>query len=310
MGRAQPGGRSAAAAAPAASRDALQSRNSREIACNLRLDDVEAATAGDEFSSPLSSLDAPLPHHPAPLPPASTGAALGGAGGYVPRMASLAEQQSDPDVGGPDGADQDGRNDDVMSPFGALASAPATIQDTGGEPPMLGPSAAGKPAGGKGDPSGTAGGGGGGDDGGMYRTGSVVAGAPSSGRRKRRLVSVRRVMRDAYEYHGLNGLFVFFLFAILTNFVLYFHWTNTTAVFKNTVQYSFKSYGNPDWQGQSLVNVDTMNDGVEYIGGWLQFWIQRAMAVGARARLACRANRMRVRGRGKSWVRQRRAWAA
>lgn len=38
--------------------------------------------------------------------------------------------------------------------------------------------------------------------------------------------------------------------------------------------------GNPDWQSQSLEHVDTMFDAVEYSMGWLEFWLQRAEAVG------------------------------
>jgi hypothetical protein len=46
------------------------------------------------------------------------------------------------------------------------------------------------------------------------------------------------------------------------------------------VQRSFQSYGNPDWQGQQMVNVDTMHDAVEYSTGWTEFWLQRAEDLG------------------------------
>ena len=38
--------------------------------------------------------------------------------------------------------------------------------------------------------------------------------------------------------------------------------------------------GNPDWQSQQLINVDTMYDAVEYSMGWLEFWLQRADNIG------------------------------
>jgi hypothetical protein len=109
---------------------------------------------------------------------------------------------------------------------------------------------------------------------------AAAAAGSGRGRRRRRVIPLRRVIRDAYEYHGLNELGIFFVFAMVANMVLYFHWTNSTAIFKNTVQDSFKSYGNPDWQSQTLLGVTNMMDGVEYISGWLQFWIQRGQEVG------------------------------
>eukprot|EP00775_Hariotina_reticulata_P010000 gene10000-10154_t len=88
------------------------------------------------------------------------------------------------------------------------------------------------------------------------------------------------VVQDSYEYHGLNKLFRAAVVALAVTLVLYWHWGRTTAIFKATVQNSFQSFGNPDWQTQSLVKVDTMNDAVEYSMGWLEFWLQRANALG------------------------------
>jgi hypothetical protein len=79
------------------------------------------------------------------------------------------------------------------------------------------------------------------------------------------------VVQDAYEYHGLNDLGLYFIFAGIVTLVLYFHWTGTTAAFKNTMQEGFQSYGNPDWQLQELKKVNTMFDGVEYITGFLEY---------------------------------------
>lgn len=93
-------------------------------------------------------------------------------------------------------------------------------------------------------------------------------------------VSLRRIVTDAYAYHGMTELGWFSLFATVITFVLYYHWSSTAAGFKNTVQFAFASYGNPDWQNQALSGVNAMSDGVEYVTGWMQFWINRAQAVG------------------------------
>ena len=79
------------------------------------------------------------------------------------------------------------------------------------------------------------------------------------------------MVQDAYEYHGLNDLALYIVFAGITTLVLFFHWTGTTGSFKNTMQTGFQSYGNPDWQTQELKKVETMYDGVEYITGFLQY---------------------------------------
>jgi hypothetical protein len=47
-----------------------------------------------------------------------------------------------------------------------------------------------------------------------------------------------QVIQDAYEYHGLNELRWYFLFAVLTNAVLFMHWSGSTATFKHNVQVS------------------------------------------------------------------------
>lgn len=304
-----------AARAPPTHDQGLQSISSGEIAFQL-LRDLEVGAPSATANGPAPAAPPPrgaagaaaaasAASHPAarPLAP-SAGAGAGGAGGggFAPRMESLAEAASgDVTTGTGDDNCLTGTGDDLTcdeagddttdqfdvaaSPFCAAAAAP--LRDGGDDAPAAGAagmgarSGKGKPdAPGRGlnaacQPSVTSGPGGGG--------GAPPPGALApAGRRRRRLVVMRRVMRDAYEYHGLNELGLFFTFAVLANFVLYFHWTDTTAAFKNTVQYSFRSYGNPDWQSQSLANVDTMLDGIEYMGGWAQFWIQRAMQVGER----------------------------
>lgn len=92
-------------------------------------------------------------------------------------------------------------------------------------------------------------------------------------------IACTQVLRDSYEYHGLNDLAMFCITAMSVTLVLYWHWGQYTAIFKAGVQRSFQSYGNPDWQSQSMVNVDTMNDAVEYSTGWLEFWLSRADAL-------------------------------
>jgi hypothetical protein len=88
------------------------------------------------------------------------------------------------------------------------------------------------------------------------------------------------VLRHSYEYHGLNELALFCITALAVTMVLYWHWGSFTAIFKAGVQRSFQSYGNPDWQTQQMVNVDTMHDAVEYSTGWTEFWLQRAEDLG------------------------------
>lgn len=94
------------------------------------------------------------------------------------------------------------------------------------------------------------------------------------------MVPLRRVVQDSYEYHGLNELFFFFLFAIATNLVLYYHWTETTATFKSVVQESFSGYGNPDFFQVHMDNVDNMYDGVQYVVGFLEYHIDKADGIG------------------------------
>lgn len=91
----------------------------------------------------------------------------------------------------------------------------------------------------------------------------------------------RQVVLQTYEYHGLNSLAMFCVTALAVTLVLYWHWGVTTATFKATVQRSFQTYGNPDWQSQSMGAVDTMFDAVEYSVGWLEFWLDRADMLGA-----------------------------
>lgn len=43
---------------------------------------------------------------------------------------------------------------------------------------------------------------------------------------------------------------------------------------------AWRPAGNPDWQSQSLQNVDTMYDAVEYATGWMEFWLSRAANTG------------------------------
>jgi hypothetical protein len=95
-----------------------------------------------------------------------------------------------------------------------------------------------------------------------------------------------QVLRHSYEYHGLNELAMFCITALAVTLVLYWHWGSYTAIFKAGVQRSFQSYGNPDWQGQQMVNVDTMHDAVEYSTGWTEFWLQRAEDLGELADLS------------------------
>eukprot|EP00878_Enallax_costatus_P006826 GHUV01007154.1.p1 GENE.GHUV01007154.1~~GHUV01007154.1.p1 ORF type:complete len:909 (+),score=228.54 GHUV01007154.1:392-3118(+) len=97
--------------------------------------------------------------------------------------------------------------------------------------------------------------------------------------RKKRMIPLRQVLRHSYEYHGLNELAMFCVTALAVTLVLYWHWGTYTAIFKASVQQSFQSYGNPDWQTQTMQGVDTMNDAVEYGIGWLEFWLQRADAI-------------------------------
>uniref|UniRef100_A0A383V720 Uncharacterized protein n=1 Tax=Tetradesmus obliquus TaxID=3088 RepID=A0A383V720_TETOB len=92
----------------------------------------------------------------------------------------------------------------------------------------------------------------------------------------KRLIPLRAVLQHSYEYHGLNELAMFCVTALAVTLVLYWHWGSFTAIFKAGVQRSFSSYGNPDWQSQTMVNVDTMHDAVEYSTGWSEFWLQRA----------------------------------
>jgi len=268
---------------------------------------VDAAVRQQE-----GSLRSTVRAHPLPLAPLGPAASVGSATLQPP--ASLQEQHSSDDT-----LDQDASPFQAAQPQSALVDAVdelptsgsggfgggalLTAAGSGGLPTQR----SGKPVRGvpsnklAGNPSGSttadtalmsdtnteaaadaaaaeaAGRGGGGNIGGGDIAAAAAAAAP---RHRRRLIPLRRVVRDAYEYHGLNELGLFFIFAMITNVVLYFHWTSTTATFKNTVQYSFQSYGNPDWQKQTLLGVDTMMDGVEYISGWLQFWIQRAQTVG------------------------------
>lgn len=73
---------------------------------------------------------------------------------------------------------------------------------------------------------------------------------------------------------------MFCITALAVTLVLYWHWGTYTAIFKASVQQSFQSYGNPDWQTQTMQGVDTMNDAVEYGIGWLEFWLQRSDMIG------------------------------
>jgi hypothetical protein len=115
----------------------------------------------------------------------------------------------------------------------------------------------------------------------------------------RRVVPVRRVLADAYEYHGLTGLARFVTLAVFASLVLYLHWTSTAPGFKAAVQGSFKAYGSPDWQGQDLAGVSTMMDGVEYAAGWLQLWIESSKEAGASNPGGARRAWAGSRGRGR-----------
>eukprot|EP00879_Flechtneria_rotunda_P000618 GHRR01000731.1.p1 GENE.GHRR01000731.1~~GHRR01000731.1.p1 ORF type:complete len:1462 (+),score=478.47 GHRR01000731.1:180-4565(+) len=95
-------------------------------------------------------------------------------------------------------------------------------------------------------------------------------------RKKKRLIPLKQVLQHCYEYHGLNELAMFCTVALLVTLTLYWHWGAPSAIFKATVQGTFQSFGNPDWQMQSMANVATMNDAVEYSSGWMEFWLQRA----------------------------------
>jgi hypothetical protein len=115
----------------------------------------------------------------------------------------------------------------------------------------------------------------------------------------RRVVPVRAVLADAYEFHGLSDLARFVTLAVFASCVLYWHWSPTAPSFKAAVQGSFKAYGDPDWQGHQLAGVSTMMDGVEYAAGWLQLWIESSKEAGASDPGGARRAWAGSRGRGR-----------
>jgi hypothetical protein len=89
-----------------------------------------------------------------------------------------------------------------------------------------------------------------------------------------------QVVQDAYEYHGLWDLALFTGFALLCTLVLFFHWEPTTAAFKNTMQSSFASWGGDDFAQSSLFEKSSVQDGYDYVTGYLNFYINRSSALG------------------------------
>ncbi len=100
-----------------------------------------------------------------------------------------------------------------------------------------------------------------------------------------------QLVEDAYEYHGVNSLGRFIIFALLGAWVLYLQWGFTTAVFKNDMQESFAEYGDPDWQNQGIMEQGTMWDAVEYTTGWMEFWSNRSSAMNGAGGWLLRADR-------------------
>jgi hypothetical protein len=85
-------------------------------------------------------------------------------------------------------------------------------------------------------------------------------------------LSLDRIVRDKWEYDGLQSLGWYTLYALLSIAMIRSHWDGKAAHGRSHVLATFQAYGDPDFNQSLLAQKETMYDAADHMLRYLHYY--------------------------------------